>query len=413
MPASTLPASLNRRETLHFVLLNLGHLLDHLCLLVFATAAALTLHGVWGLSYAELLPYATASFVAFGALALPAGYLADRWSREGMMVVFFFGGAGAMILCAMADSPMQLALALTLLGAFAAIYHPVGLALVIGNEHRRAIRLAINGVWGNLGVASAALLTAWMIDIGNWRAAYLIPGFVFVVLGLIYLFYIFLPNRAHQRFADDQNKPEQKSAKRPDAPSFSHLKRILLIIMATTAVGGLVFQSTTFALPRIVDERLSGLVSSTTGIGWLAFGIFAIGSCGQLVVGYLLDRVSLKLIFVGVALIQIAGFLVMINATGMLALITAAVFMLAVFGQIPINDVLIGRIAATTWRSRILGIRYTINITVMSLTLPLISVIYRDHGFSRLFMILSLAACAIAALVTMLPANTASEGTPK
>ena len=80
-----------QRNQVNFLFLNVGHFLDHLFMLVFATAAALQLSTKWGMSYAELVPYATPGFIAFGVCAIPAGWLADKWSREGMMVVFFIG----------------------------------------------------------------------------------------------------------------------------------------------------------------------------------------------------------------------------------------------------------------------------------------------------------------------------------
>src|SRR6059058_2775761 len=112
------------RDRLHFLLLNIGHFLDHLFTLIFATVAALALYREWGLGYADLLKYATPGFFAFGVFALPAGWFADKWSREGMMSVFFVGIGVASILTAFARTPLELALGLFVVGVFAAIYHP-------------------------------------------------------------------------------------------------------------------------------------------------------------------------------------------------------------------------------------------------------------------------------------------------
>ena len=130
------------RERLNFLFLNVGHFLDHLFMLVFATVAALRLTEEWGMSYAALIPYATPGFIAFGLGSLPAGWIADKWSREGMLVLFFVGIGASSILTALADSPMQIALGLLAMGAFASIYHPVGLAMVVhlGVGRRPAFR---------------------------------------------------------------------------------------------------------------------------------------------------------------------------------------------------------------------------------------------------------------------------------
>src|SRR5438045_8473532 len=93
--------SMNRDRT-HFLFLNIGHFLDHLFTLIFATVAALALYREWGLGYADLLKYATPGFFAFGVFALPAGWLADKWSREGMMSTFFIGIGLASIVTAFA-----------------------------------------------------------------------------------------------------------------------------------------------------------------------------------------------------------------------------------------------------------------------------------------------------------------------
>ena len=100
------------RHCLNFLFLNLGHFLDHLFMLVFATVAALRLAEEWDMSYAALIPYATPGFVAFGVCAIPAGWMADKWSRAGMIIIFFIGIGVSSILTALADSPVEVALGL-------------------------------------------------------------------------------------------------------------------------------------------------------------------------------------------------------------------------------------------------------------------------------------------------------------
>jgi len=391
------------RERLNFLFLNIGHFLDHLFMLVFATVAALTLTREWQMSYAELIPYATPGFVAFGAFALPAGWLADRWSRQGMMVVFFVGIGLASTACAFAQTPLQLAIGLFAIGVFAAIYHPVGIGLVLDRKDKSGMRVAINGVWGNMGVAVAALLTALMIDHTGWRSAFVWPGVFSIALGIVYAWLIFAPSRQQ---AEAQTATAKKSAGAAvlglDGATFA---RVFAIILLTTALGGLVFQSTTFALPKILDERAASAAETASMVGWMAFFAFSIGSIGQLLVGFLLDRKSPRSVFIGVAIAQVVLFAAMLTVSGYAALIVAAAFMFATFGQIPINDVLVGRIARAEWRSRMLAIRYTTTISVMAITVPLVGWIYANWGFDRLFVVLSVAAALITAAVLLLPKN--------
>ncbi len=386
------------QQRIHFAFLNIGHFLDHFFMLVFATVAALTLTREWGLSYAQLIPYATPGFIAFGVCAIPAGWLADKWSRRGMMAVFFIGIGVCSILTALAETPMQIGLALFAMGVFAAIYHPVGIPLVIEDRDRTGLPIAINGVYGNLGVASAALITGFMIDYTGWRSAFVWPGVVSILVGIAYIWLIGI--------APERNRaaPKKKSGGSV-ASSYQGmpLVRIFAIILFTTALGGIVFQSTTFALPKVFDERLGELALSATLVGWYAFLVFSLAALAQLVVGYLLDRHSARSVFLGVAALQAIFFALMPGLHNWAALIVSVAFMLAAFGQIPINDVLVGRIAASEWRSRVFAFRYIVTFSALSASIPMIAWIHANWGFDRLFMLLAVLATFILLAVLFLP----------
>lgn len=386
-----------QRNQIKFLYLNLGHFLDHLFMLIFASVAALRLNSEWGMSYGELIPYATPGFIAFGVCALLAGWIADKWSREGMMVVFFIGIGVSSILASAATSPVQIAISLTLIGVFAAIYHPVGLAMVVQGREKAGIPLAINGIYGNMGVASAALLTGFLIDSAGWRSAFYLPGMISILLGIAYLIFI-----------RKEKKPETLPpvmAASSVSPSLSRnaLLIIFAIIFFTTALGGLIFQSTTFALPKIFEERLTGFAGTATMVGWYAFLVFAMAAMAQLVVGYLVDRYSVRYVFALVALCQMVLFFIMSQLDGIAALLVAVGFMFAVFGQIPINDVLVGRVTRSEWRSRAFGLRYVVTFSVMASAVPLIGWVHVNWGFDRLFNILAVAALAIFMAVLFLP----------
>ena len=386
------------RERLHFLLLNIGHFLDHLFTLIFATVAALALHREWGLGYAELLKYATPGFFAFGVFALPAGWLADKWSREGMMSVFFVGIGLASIATAFARTPFEVGVGLFVVGVFAAIYHPVGLAIVVEKWRNTGMRIAVNGVWGNLGVASAALITGYFIDHGGWRTAFIVPGVVSILIGIAYTVLMW-PELMRP-------KPRVKAAAAArvlPADVKALLVRVSAIVFLTTAVSSIVFQSTTFALPKVFDERLGGISVSATAIGGLAFLVFALGSMGQLVVGHYLDRLGPRTVFIAAATIQLVFFLLMPGLADWAALLCAMAFMLAAFGQIPINDYMIGRLADGEWRARIYGVRYVVSFTVLAAALPLIAFVYENWGFDALFRVLAASAAVILAAVLLLP----------
>ena len=386
------------RERLHFLLLNVGHFLDHLFTLIFATVAALALYREWGLGYADLLKYATPGFFAFGVFALPAGWLADKWSREGMMSTFFIGIGLASILTSFARTAFELGFGLFVVGIFAAIYHPVGLAIVVEKWKNTGMRIAVNGVFGNLGVASAALLTGYFIDHGGWRIAFVVPGVLSILIGIAYTVLMW-PEITRPRPA-----AKAKAAAAPlPADVKALLMRVSMIVFLTTAVSSIVFQSTTFALPKVFEERLGGISVSATALGGLAFFVFALGSMGQLVVGHFLDRLGPRTVFIAASSMQVVFFAMMPGLSNWAALLCAMAFMLAAFGQIPINDYMIGRLAEGEWRARIYGLRYVVSFTVLAAALPLIAFVYENWGFDALFRVLAVSAAVILGAVLMLP----------
>ena len=396
------------RERLNFLFLNLGHFLDHFCMLIFATVAALRLAEEWEMSYAALIPYATPGFVAFGLGAVPAGWIADRWSREAMLVIFFVGVGASCVGAALADSPAGIAVGFFAIGAFAAIYHPVGLAMVVEGRKQTGMPLAVNGVFGNLGVAVAALLTGFLIDTGGWRHAFVLPGVAAVGIGVAYGAFVRAGRPQRPPASRDERPTSARGGMGASAIGRAQFVRVLSVVVFTTALGGLIYQSTTFALPKIFDERLTGLAGSATAVGGYAFLVFAVGALAQLVVGHLVDHHSLRTVFACVAGLQALLFALMVQLSGVAALVVAAAFMFVVFGQIPINDVLVSRITTSAWRSRIYAVRYVVTFSVMASTLPAIAGIHAGWGFGALFVVLAGAASCIFTAVLVLPRTGAS-----
>src|SRR5258705_4508785 len=169
--------------------INWAHALDHFVMLVFPTVV-ISLMVIYGRTYAEVIALGTPSFIAFGVFSLPAGWLGDHWSRRNMMVLFYLGCGVALAAAAFAPNLVVLAVALAALGAFAAIYHPVGTAMLIEQATSRGRSLALNGVCGNFGVAFAAGITAALISVFGWRGAFLVPAAICVATGIIYLYIV-------------------------------------------------------------------------------------------------------------------------------------------------------------------------------------------------------------------------------
>jgi len=381
-----------RRFLVPFI--NLGHLLDHLVMLVFPTVVV-ALAREWQRPYSELLPLALGGFIAFGAFAIPAGWLADHWSRYRMMAVFFFGIGASLFLTGFAQTPWQIGLGLTLVGMFAAIYHPVGIAMLVAAPERIGRALGWNGLWGNLGLAAAALVAGALMDLWGWRAAFFIPGLAAVAAGAAFLALVADPGPVKKTSKSIGLHVDRRT-----------MARIFAILLVATACGGVIFNSTTVAMPKVFDERLRALVQTNVGIGALVALVYSLAAFAQLVMGALIDRFELRRLMVGIALIQIPLLAAAANLEGWAMLAAALAMMLAVFGQIPLNDAIVGRYCADEYRARVLAVRYVVSLGVAAVAVPLIAVLHRtEGGFANVFLVLSALAAGMLAASAFFPSR--------
>ena len=379
------------------LLLNLGHALDHLLMLIFPTVV-LAMGAELGRGYAELLPLSLGGFIAFGACSLPAGWLADRWSRTGMMTAFFLGIGAASVLTGFASGAWQIALGLTLIGVFAAIYHPVGIAMLVADREDVGRVLGVNGVFGNVGVAFSALLAGALADAAGWRAAFIVPGAIALCAGAAFAL---LAREA--RGSVVQRRPARARLSRAD------LGRVFAVLTVATACGGVVFNATTISMPKVFDERLSALTHSTLGIGVLVCGVYLIAATAQLCVGWWLDRRSLKSVFVPVVALQVPLLALAATTENYVMLAVATAMMFFIFGQVPINDAMVARYTAEEWRARAYAVRYVVSFGGNALAVPLVAWIYRENGgFGALYVTLSALALAVLAAALFFP----REGKP-
>jgi len=357
-----------RRTSIGF--LNFAHGLDHYVMLIFPTVV-IGLEAVYGRSYAELIALGTASFFAFGIFSLPAGWLADRWSRRNMMAAFYFGCGLSLLAAGLAPNLTMLAVALFALGVFAAIYHPVGTAMVVEAASQRGRTLAFNGVCGNLGVALAAGITATLVWLVGWRGAFVVPAAVCLAGGAAFL--ALVPDDRH-RAASRSAAPEVRLAPWVAASVFA----LFIVILMTS---GLVFNTLTVALPKIVDERF-GAEIPLAAVGGIASAVFLCGALAQLTVGRLAEKFPPHLLLAAVAAMQFAGVAGAAFAGGVALLLALAVTMAAVYAQVTVNDLVIARYTADAWRARVFAVRYFITYLISGAAVALIAWLHGRGGFA-------------------------------
>ena len=382
----------SRNLTLPDMYINIGHFLDHFMMLIFAKAA-FDAGRQFGIGYDEISMYGTLGLFLFGAAAPLAGWLADKYSRSIIIIIYPFGVSLGAFLCFLSSSPIMLGFSIGVIGFFAAIFHPVGIAMLIRDSNKVGVRLGVNGVWGNMGVAAAPVLTGFIILNSNWQLSFLVPSLICLIFGI-----------AQLRGFKEIDIKEEKTKQKISNGLVEGWKIVLLSLTMTTLAGGFIFGSLTFLIPRIFEVNLSGISVDIAITGLLAGIVYAIASLSQVGVGYLIDRYSPKIIlgFVGIGqflliylsslYIDYALFFVMLMA------------MFFVFGQVPITDAILVRYVDDQWRARILSVKFLINLCAGASVLPLVS-LFLGYGytFSDLLTILSCLAIFVVISAYMLP----------
>ncbi len=387
---------LHRGTTL---LLNLGHALDHMFLLIFATAVASVAAEFGFAHWEDLMPYSAGAFLMFGLGSVPAGRLGDLWGRRSMMLIFFFGMGVSALLCALVQNAWQMAAALSVLGLFSAIYHPVGIPMLLQHAHKPGLTIGINGLAGNMGIAFAAILTGFMIKYIGWRAAFVIPGLLSLAGGLLFM-----------RLAPPETEsPSRRTTRAGVGLSKPQLARMFTVMTFAAITSSLLFNFTTNGNGQLMRERFEGIVEDPAQLGMMLAAVYALASFSQVIVGRLIDRFPIKRLYLFIVLLQIPMFLLAVHAQGWTLFWLQIGFMVAIFGAIPFTDAMVVRYVDDAYRSRVSGMRLAVSFGVASLAVYSLGPAVKAAGFDSLLLAMAAIACCSAAFVTLLPDEPAAK----
>lgn len=395
-----LPDTFPRVVTL---LLNVAHGIDHMFLLIFATAVASIALDFGYANWSDLMPYGIGAFALFGLGALPAGRLGDLWGRRAMMVLFFFGIGAAALLTSAAQNAWQLAAGLTLMGAFAAIYHPVGIPMLVQNVPNPGAVIGLNGLFGNLGIAVAAVATGFLVKWIGWRAAFALPGVLAIACGLLF---------ARVCPPEHEAPSRRKGGKAKVVLSPAMLVRAFAVMTAAAATSTLIFNFTTNGNSQLLSERFRGVIEDPAVLGALLAAIYAIASFAQLVVGRLIDRMPFKPLQLWMSVIQVPLLIVAAHTHEWALFAALLAVMIFVFGSIPFTDAMIVRYVDDRLRSRVAGMRLTVAFAISSFAVWLLGPVVKGVGFATLLWAMAGVAAVKALIVMWLPDEAEAERAP-
>ena len=377
------------------IYLNISHFIDHFVMLIFAKAAY-DAGREFGLGYEEIIVFGVLGFILFGAAAPVASILANKYSRSVLMVIFHFGIGISAIICSFASTPWELSIGLGLIGVFAAIFHPVGIAMLLKNSKKLGYRLGINGVFGNMGVAAAPLITGYLLLISDWKLSFILPGIACILYGVIFLLAL----------KDEPKTVQTKKENERDDVFAPQWRRALLALALTTTSGGFIFGAMTFIIPRYFELQLTGITSSVAVTGLIASMVYAIAGFTQIGAGLLIDRFPAKPILFVIGVGQVIFIYLASTVSDLQLFFVTLVATSFVFGQIPIIDTIMSRYIPDKSRGNVLSVKFALNLGAGASVLPISSLMLK-HGYelSNLFVVMSFMAMFVVLASLILPSE--------
>ncbi len=374
---------------------SLGHFLIHFCT-AFFFVIVLTLEVEWSRPYHELVPLWTLGSLLVGLAALPAGLLSDRFGASAMMAVFFLGMGGSSIWAGLSSSPLGLTVALTSLGLFAAVYHPVGIPWLVRNTSvSRGKALGINGVFGNVGSAAAGAVTAALLDAAGWRAAFFVPGAVSILAGVALVLCC-----ATGLIREPEGAPPAAAAS-----AKSDSRRVFSILLVTMFLGGLIYHSTQASLPKLIELRHQGLAGEGAfGVGLLVAFVYAAAGVMQVVGGHLADRMPPKQVYAGAILLQVPLLFLASSLGGVTLVAVATLMVMGNTAALPAENLLLARYTPEKRHGLAFGVKFVLFFAAAPLAVQLASwVSARTGEFHWLYVFLGICAATALACAALLP----------
>ncbi|MCR4378228.1 MAG: MFS transporter [Rhodospirillales bacterium] len=371
-----------------------GHTYAHLFAPTFFVVA-LTLENELGMTHGEVISLIVLGNMLYGLAAPLSGWLGDKWSAAGMMALYYFGLGAGMILTGLATSNVQMVIFLSLTGIFGSIYHPVGFAWLVSQVEKRGQALGINGVFGSIGPSIAALSAGVLTDLISWRAAFIVPGMLIAATGVVFLFFL-KKGIVHDR--------ETVPVVHHQA-SRGEVMRVIAVLAVTMLCTGLIYQSTSPALPKIFSERLVDFAGGGVfGIGAMVALVYIAAGSVQIIAGRMCDRYPLKRVYLLAFIVQIPFLILAAQFGGGLLLFAALVMVSSNQAALPVENTLVARYAPKDRRALVFGLKFIIAFGFSGLGVWLEGAIYdATGGLHWLFMILAALATVGFAVSWLLP----------
>jgi MFS transporter, FSR family, fosmidomycin resistance protein len=377
---------------------SIGHFYNHLFEPMFFVVA-LVLPTVLNIPYEQVLTLIIAGKVLTGVFAPVSGWVADRWSPLGMMLIYFVGFGFSAVAVGFASTPMQMTMALAALGTFGAIYHPVGIAWMVQNSRNRGRALGINGMFGGLGPALAGIFAGALLEWWSWRMVFILPGLVVAATGLVFAWAWAQGKLTEVRF---ERLPDPKL-------NLNDTVRVYLILTLAMIVGGMFYNVAQTSLPKVFEGGLNGILGEgTSSVGTAIMMAYGIGGVLQVFTGSMADKYSMKWVYTLFLFLQ-APFILLATQSEGAALLVAAILMVSFnIGALPAENGLLARYTPGKWQATAYGMKFIVAFSFSGLGIYLTAKTKELTGnFDTIYFAMAAALVLISFVTATLPSEKA------
>lgn len=355
-----------------------GHLMMHM-FAAFYFVIVLAIEDDWNFSYDELINLWLLGSLLVGLGSIPAGWLSDRWSRSGMLVIMFIGLGVSSILCGLSNNKFSLMINLSALGLFCSIYHPAGISWVVNTSKETGKALGFNNIFGGVGIGLGAFSSGLIIDMYNWNYAFIFPGAISIIIGISLFLHIYQGKISFKNIISDKFN---------DNPEQNQLLKIAIIMLVSITCMSFVYQILQSSLPKVIDIRLAERLDfGASQIGLIVSFIYIVSGLMNYIGGILADKYPEKNIY----LIGILGqgiLLFFIFSLSNYFLIIISLFIVAFNSSIlPAENLLLAHFSPQKHQSLVYGIKFIVSFAIAPIALFLISTSYETtKEFSYLYL---------------------------
>lgn len=384
----------------------IGHALMHMYAAFYAVIV-LTIEKDWQTSYSELLQLWILGALLIGLVAIPAGWISDRWSRSGMILIMFLGLGISSLICGLSYNKTTLFIGLTFLGIFCAIYHPVAIAWVVNISKKKGLALGINGIFGVVGVGLGGVIAGVLVASWNWQMAFIAPSIITIIIGLTLLYHILigkisLTNTTTIKTTTTDNQKSQ-------------LIKIALIMLVSIFCLGLIFQTIQTSTPKLLEIRLAEKLGlEISSIGFLITFIYVIAGAGSIFGGLAADKYSLKKIYLLGIILQSVFLFFVATSTNISLIFLLLLTVISYSAILPAENMLLASYVSQKHHGLIYGFKFIFVFSSAPVAIFLVSKFYEIYKeFTYLYLFVGALLLGVLILVFFLPFKSkVSEAEP-